>query len=182
MQAQGAFCVYFKVGRVNERQQRPHILLKLLMTIFSSQECLILLGRFVSEFIYIIYLAMQTTQVKSCAFWRASPSTSYNTQKSCTQKKTISFFISVWSLSPSSSWRENVSTKTSLGKGRAPSLPPYRFPNVSLDYFSHNIRYGHEMVLLQQIIVKNRGQKTRWSVLTVVQAHQCNKGAVNAKV
>lgn len=72
--------------------------------------------------------------------------------------------------------------KDFTGQRKGPLSPPYRFPNVSLDYFSHNIRYGHEMVLLQQIIVKNRRQKTRWSVLTVVQAHQCNKAAVNAKV
>lgn len=44
------------------------------MKTFCSQEWLILLGRFVSEFIYISYFAMQTTQVKSCAYWRASSS------------------------------------------------------------------------------------------------------------
>lgn len=41
---------------------------QILMTTFCSQEWLILLGRFVSEFIYISYLAVQTTQVKSCDF------------------------------------------------------------------------------------------------------------------
>lgn len=120
MQPQGVFCWYFKVGRVNERL---HILLKLLMTTFCSQDWLILLGRFVSEFIYISYLAMQATQVL-CLLKSFTQYFAKSVQKNCTQKNFF-FLISVWRLSPSSSWRENVSTKTSVGKGRVlPHHPP----------------------------------------------------------
>lgn len=130
MQPQGAFCWYFKVFRVNGRQQWPHTLLKLLTTTFCSQEWLILLGRFVSELIYISYFAMQTTEVKSCAFWRASHSyfTKYPEKL---LGENFSFLSSVWRLSPSSSWRQNVSTKTSVGKGRVlPHHPPGSTPQI----------------------------------------------------
>lgn len=57
-----------------KEQRRPHTLLKLLMTTFCAWEWLILLRRFVSEFIYISYFSY-ANHTSCAAFRRASPST-----------------------------------------------------------------------------------------------------------
>lgn len=128
-----------------EEQQRPHTLLKLLTTTFCAQEWLTLLRRFVSELIYISYFsyANHTSEVVCLS----KSFTQHLTEDPTMQVNC--FFTSAWSLYLLQERKKEAQRLYWAKKGHfsPPLLVLCRFPNACLDYLSHSIRYGHEMVL-----------------------------------